>query len=75
MQRAWAVLVGSLFLTAGSFGQAVSFHEDKLHGRRALVIENGRMRVSTLPGGGYIGEVRLISEDPKLNVNPMRVVW
>ena len=31
------------------------------------------MRLSTLPGGGYIGEVRLLSSDPKLGVNPMRV--
>ncbi|MCP5119768.1 MAG: hypothetical protein GY953_53905, partial [bacterium] len=69
----WVLLISWLILAAGAFGQAVSFHEDELHGRRALVIENGLMRVSTLPGGGYIGEVRLVSPEAKLSVNPMRV--
>jgi hypothetical protein len=44
-----------------------------LHGRRAFVLENDKMRVSTLPGGGFIGEIRFKSPDPKKNVNPMRV--
>src|ERR1017187_7135873 len=55
------------------FGQAASFHEDTLHGRRAFVLENSQMRVSTLPGGGFIGEVRFKSDDPKKSVNPLRV--
>jgi hypothetical protein len=55
------------------FGQTASFHEDQLHGRRAFVLENNQIRVSTLPGGGYIGEIRFKSSDPKMSVNPMRV--
>jgi hypothetical protein len=55
------------------YSQTASFHEDTLHGRRAFVLENDRMRVSTLPGGGFIGEIRFKSPDPKKNVNPMRV--
>ena len=39
----------------------------------AFVLENDRMRVSTLPGGGFIGEIRFKSDDPKKSVNPMRV--
>jgi hypothetical protein len=62
-----------LGLAAALFGQSALFHEDKLHGRRAFVLENGRMRLSTLPGGGFIGEVRFLSDDPKKSVNPMRV--
>ena len=62
-----------LGLAAALFGQSAAFHEDKLHGRRAFVLENGRMRLSTLPGGGFIGEVRFQSDDPKKSVNPMRV--
>ncbi len=31
------------------------------------------MRVSLLRGGGHIAEVRLRSNDPRINVNPMRV--
>jgi hypothetical protein len=29
--------------------------------------------VATLPGGGFIGEIRFKSDDPKRSVNPMRV--
>jgi hypothetical protein len=54
-------------------GQIASFHEERFHGRRAFVLENGQMRVSTLPGGGFIGEVRFKSDDPKTSVNPFRV--
>ena len=64
----------SLFgVAVALFGQTASFHEDSLHGRRAFVLENDRMRVSTLPGGGYIGEIRFKSEDPRKSINPMRV--
>lgn len=73
MRRAW-VLAVCLHAVAGSgSGERVSLREEKLHGRAALVLDNGRMRLSALPGGGYIGEVRLLSPDPKRNVNPMRV--
>jgi hypothetical protein len=47
--------------------------EEQLHGRRAFVVQNGRMRLGVLPGGGFIGEARLVSPDPKKNVNVMRV--
>jgi hypothetical protein len=63
------LLMASLAL----YSQTATFHEDTLHGRRAFVLENDRMRVSTLPGGGFIGEIRFKSPDPKKNVNPMRV--
>ena len=53
--------------------QTASFQEDKLHGRRAFVLQNGRMRISTLPGGGFIGEIRFLSPDPRKSNNPMRV--
>jgi hypothetical protein len=55
------------------FGQTASFREDTFHGRRAFVLENGRMQIGTLPGGGFIGEIRFKSTDPKKSVNPMRV--
>ncbi len=50
-----------------------STHEETFHGRRAWVLSNGLMRVSVLAGGGHIAEVRLLSDDPNKNVNPMRV--
>jgi hypothetical protein len=55
------------------FAQNATFHQDQLHGRRAFVLENDQMRISTLPGGGFIGEIRFKSSDPKKSVNPMRV--
>ena len=63
----------SFALAVAAWGQTASFHEDTLHGRRAFVLENDRMRISTLPGGGFIGEIRFKSDDPKKSVNPMRV--
>ena len=47
--------------------------EEAFHGRRAWVLSNGWMRVSLLAGGGHIAEVRLLSDDPRKNLNPMRV--
>ncbi len=71
----WRLLpLGLTFgLSLALFGQTASFREDKLHGRRAFVLENDRMSISTLPGGGFIGEVRFKSVDPKKSVNPLRV--
>jgi hypothetical protein len=60
-------------LTAVTLAQTPSFKEDLLHGRRALVLENDQMRIATLPGGGFIGEVRFKSSDPKKSINLMRV--
>ncbi|MCL4402980.1 MAG: DUF4432 family protein, partial [Acidobacteria bacterium] len=65
--------VCGLLLALALYGQNASFHEDTLHGRRAFVLENDKMRVSTLPGGGFIGEIRFKSPDPKKSINPMRV--
>lgn len=65
----WLVPVFALALA----GQTASFREGSLHGRRAFILENDTMRVSTLPGGGFIGEIRFKSDDPKKSVNPMRV--
>ncbi len=60
-------------MAAALSAQTASFQEGELHGRRAFILENDRMRVSTLPGGGFIGEIRFKSNDPKKSVNPMRV--
>ncbi|MCL4401191.1 MAG: aldose 1-epimerase family protein [Acidobacteria bacterium] len=64
-----------LLITLGvpAAGQKAEFHTGKLHGRDAWTLENGRMRASTLRGGGFIGEIRLKSADAKKSINPMRV--
>jgi hypothetical protein len=74
-RRLGRILRGLLLagLTIALFGQNAAFYEGKLHGRQAFVLENDRMRVSTLPGGGFIAEIRLKSDDPRLSINPMRV--
>ena len=67
-----AVALISLAVVAAAT-QSASFREDELHGRRAFVLENDQMRVATLPGGGFIGEVRFKSDDPRKSINVMRV--
>jgi hypothetical protein len=52
---------------------AASVREATLHGRDALTLSNGRMQLSVLPGGGFIGEVRLTTGRERADVNPMRV--
>ena len=45
--------------------------EPDIHGRQGWVIENGKIRVSLLRGGGHIAEVRLVSSNARLAINPM----
>jgi catechol 2,3-dioxygenase-like lactoylglutathione lyase family enzyme len=50
-----------------------SIQQGIFSGRQAWTLANGWMRVSLLAGGGHIAEVRWLSDDPKKNLNPMRV--
>ena len=68
-----AALLATLMLADVTFSQQPSFKEDKLHGRRAFVLENGKMQVSALRGGGHLAEIRLKSDDPRKSINPLRV--
>ena len=52
---------------------ATRISEEVFHGRRALVIQNDRMRVAVLPGGGFIADASLKSPEPHISVNPMRI--
>ncbi|MFN7921959.1 MAG: hypothetical protein U0Q16_17790 [Bryobacteraceae bacterium] len=51
----------------------VALRQETVNGRAAWVLDNGVVRVALLRGGGHIAEVRLISDDPKKSINPMRV--
>jgi hypothetical protein len=42
-----------------------------IHGRPGWVLDNGAIRVALLRGGGHIAEVRLVSTNPRLSINPM----
>lgn len=44
-----------------------------IYGRPGWVLENGTIRVSLLRGGGHIAELRLVSTNPQLALNPMFV--
>ena len=45
--------------------------ESNIHGRPGWVLENGKIRVGLLRGGGHIAEVRLVSGNPRLSISPM----
>jgi len=45
--------------------------EPNIYGRPGWVLENGKLRVGLLRGGGHIAEVRLLSGNPRLSINPM----
>jgi hypothetical protein len=57
-----------------ALAQAPTVREDQnIYGRPGWVLENGRIRVGLLRGGGHIAEVRLLSSNPRLSINPMFV--
>ncbi len=58
---------------AGLGAQTLQWREGRVHGRDAWVLENGRMRIAILPGGGHLAEIRLTTGDPWKDINPMRV--
>ena len=60
-----------LFGSAGLLAQ--QFHTGTFHGRRAYVLENDRIRIAALRGGGHIAEIRFKAGDSRMTVNPMRV--
>ena len=52
--------------------QPPAVREDaNVHGRKGWVLENGKVHVAIVQGGGHIAEIRLISANPKLAINPM----
>jgi hypothetical protein len=67
------VLVGSLLSLLPAVAQQPSIRDETVHGRQAYVLENGKMRVSALRGGGHLAEIRFLSRDPRKAVNPMYV--
>ena len=66
----------ALVLLSGTaaWAQTPTVHEESnIHGRPGWVLENGKIRVGLLRGGGHIAEVRLVSGNPRLSINPMFV--
>lgn len=51
----------------------LSLRQETVHGRQALVLENGKLRVCALTGGGHLVDLRLLSADPRLSISPFYV--
>ena len=51
----------------------LSIETETIHGRQAYVVENGKLRVSALRGGGHLAELRLLTDDARLGINPLYV--
>jgi hypothetical protein len=67
---------GACFLTTCLVGLAAygqKFPTVSFHGRKGYLLENDRIRVIALRGGGHIAEVRFTDGDARKRVNPMRV--
>lgn len=62
------------FVGTIAFGQTPTpsvREESNIYDRPGWVLENGKIRVGLLRGGGHIAEVRLVSNNPRLSMNPM----
>ena len=57
--------------TAGSAQTPTVREEANIYGRPGWVIENGAVRVALLRGGGHLAEIRLISDNARLSINPL----
>ena len=76
------LLISCLSFVAATFGKAAvlaqasapTVHLDPdIYGREGWVLQNGKIRVSLLRGGGHIADVRLVSDNPRLSISPMYV--
>lgn len=69
MSRFWLAFLACAIVT---FSQtASSVKEETFRGQPAWVLSNGLIRVIVMAQGGHLAEIRLISADPKVNLNPM----
>lgn len=70
--RISALLIIAVLVTALASAQTPTVREESnIYGRPGWVLENGKIRVGVLRGGGHIAEVRLASDNPRLSINPM----
>ena len=51
--------------------KALFCKQSRWHGRKAFILGNEVLRLTTLTGGGHIAEVRLVSSEKRLSVNPL----
>jgi hypothetical protein len=64
-------------MTAVALGTAASAQtpsvraDQDVHGRKGWVLDNGKLHVGIVQGGGHIAEISMVSSNPKLAINPM----
>lgn len=51
----------------------LSLRTETLHGREAYALENGKVRICALRGGGHLVDLRLLTDDPQLAISPFYV--
>lgn len=51
----------------------LSLRTERIHGRQAYTVENGKIRISALQGGGHLVDLRLLTDDPQLALSPFYV--
>lgn len=51
----------------------LSLKTETIHGRQAWVLENGKLRIGALTGGGHLVDLRLLSANPRLALSPFYV--
>ena len=66
-----SLMVSTVYATAAFSQSASSLKEETFRGQPAWVLSNGLIRVTVMAQGGHLAEMRLISADPKVNLNPM----
>ena len=71
MRISTVLAIVTLIATVASAQSPTIREEANLYGRPGWVLENGKIRVALLRGGGHIAEVRLISGNPRLSINPL----
>ena len=64
------ILISAFLSIHAAYGQ-VSVVKTEFEGREAYALQNSRMRISMLSGGGYIAELSLFSSQGKELVNPL----
>lgn len=68
-----AALLGVSSSSVHGQGTPVVHDDRELNGRSAWVVENGRLEVTLLRGGGHIASIRLLTGDPLTSISPMYV--
>jgi hypothetical protein len=65
-------LLLSLACAAAALPQSTAFlKDDTFRGQPAWALSNGLIRVTFMAQGGHLAEMRLISADPKVSLNPL----